>query len=202
MWRTSSVHANAHFRLIRGCIEQVSTEALARSGGAQRSMGTYVGCMFVDYMNLQREAYGFASSGGVSAEMCHKRMPFTVVPALKRCLPACSSLCCWLFLLTSSYHNEQVMTGSGAPYQSGRVAYTFGLQGPCNGIDTACSSSLVAAHNAHRGGAAFFKLTFMCQPACSCTEKSLLQQPTHHCRRSWRGVRGSTGRRHQHHAVA
>ena len=48
--------------------------------------------------------------------------------------------------------DEQVMTGSGAPYQSGRVAYTFGLQGPCNGIDTACSSSLVAAHNAHRGG--------------------------------------------------
>ena len=105
-------------------------------------------------------------------------------------------------LLTSSYHNEQVMTGSGAPYQSGRVAYTFGLQGPCNSIDTACSSSLVAAHNAHRGGAAFFKLTFMCQLACSCTKKSLLQQPTHDCRHSWRGVRGSTGRRHQHHAVA
>ena len=44
-----------------------------------------------------------------------------------------------------------VMTGVGAPYQGGRLAYTFGLQGPCNGIDTACSSSLVAAHNALRG---------------------------------------------------
>ncbi len=47
----------------------------------------------------------------------------------------------------------QVMTGSGLPYQSGRVAYTFNLQGPCNGIDTACSSSLVAAHNARQGEA-------------------------------------------------
>lgn len=45
----------------------------------------------------------------------------------------------------------QMMTGSGLPYQSGRVAYTFNLQGPCNGIDTACSSSLVAAHNARTG---------------------------------------------------
>ena len=46
----------------------------------------------------------------------------------------------------------QVMTGSGLPYQSGRVAYSFNLQGPCNGIDTACSSSLVAGHNARTGG--------------------------------------------------
>ena len=46
---------------------QVSAKALAQSGGAQRSTGTYVGCMFVDYMNLQREAYGHASSGGVSS---------------------------------------------------------------------------------------------------------------------------------------
>ena len=48
-------------------------------------------------------------------------------------------------------HMLQMMTGSGLPYQSGRVAYTFNLQGPCNGIDTACSSSLVAAHNARTG---------------------------------------------------
>jgi acyl transferase domain-containing protein len=48
-------------------------------------------------------------------------------------------------------HTGPVMTGNGAPYQCGRVAYAFGLQGPCVGIDTACSSSLVAAHGAHRG---------------------------------------------------
>ena len=45
---------------------QVSAEALAQAGGAKRSTGTYVGCMFVDYMNLQREAYSCASTGGVS----------------------------------------------------------------------------------------------------------------------------------------
>ncbi|CAL8465605.1 g5141 [Coccomyxa elongata] len=87
---------------------QVSAEALSEAGWPGRETGTYIGCMFVDYMNLQREGYGLPSTGAV-------------------------------------------MTGSGAPYQGGRVAYTFGLQGPCNGIDTACSSSLVAAHNAHRG---------------------------------------------------
>ena len=54
------------------------------------------------------------------------------------------------------------MTGSGLPYQCGRVAYTFNLQGPCSGIDTACSSSLVAAHAARQGDALHELLALPC----------------------------------------
>jgi acyl transferase domain-containing protein/NADPH:quinone reductase-like Zn-dependent oxidoreductase/short-subunit dehydrogenase len=44
------------------------------------------------------------------------------------------------------HRNVYSITGNGAAFAAGRLAYFFGTEGPCFGVDTSCSSSLVALH--------------------------------------------------------
>jgi acyl transferase domain-containing protein len=51
-------------------------------------------------------------------------------------------------LLNRRDYSAYYLTGNPLNAAAGRLAFTYGLQGPCVALDTACSASLVAVHQA------------------------------------------------------
>ena len=144
MLRERSLSGYSHAQVTAEVLGAADVQAMGQPGWA-RHAGTYVGSMFTDYGTpasalaaaLDHHAPLPAAQGGLTRWVSDS-VPCRAAGALLRDAYGVGS-------------TAAVMTGVGAPYQGGRLAYTFDLQGPCNNIDTACSSSLVAAHNAHHG---------------------------------------------------
>ena len=82
-WGEGMSESHSDRELSRPCGHaQVSAEALERAGGATQSMGTYVGCMFVDYLALQREAYGMSSTGAAMTCPSPQSLPIACINLL------------------------------------------------------------------------------------------------------------------------